>query len=430
MRFDLLHPREQLVQIMDRIYRYGLTTTSGGNLSILDDTGELWITPAGVDKGNLEPRDIMCLKPDGQFVGPHTPSSEYPFHQVIYDRRPDVRAIVHAHSPALISFSIARIIPDTRIIPQTHHVCGQVGYAPYALPGSWRLGENIATTFAQGFDAVLLENHGIVTAGPDLLTAFQRLETLDFCARTQIQASSLGPVQALSDEQIARFEQRSPTLPALPGTARRPSSRERELRQAICRMVHRAYERRLMTSTEGTVSARVDAGSFLITPYGVDRQLLALEDIVLIQDGRAEQDTSASPSRAVRLHQVIYANHPGVHCIITAQSPSAMAYAVTGQPLATKTIPESYVVLREVPLIPYGQQYDAPEELSAALSPKTPVALIENDTVLATGATIHQAFDRLEVVEFTAFSLISTQHIGPLVPIGEAEVRELEAKFG
>jgi L-fuculose-phosphate aldolase len=428
MRFDLLHPREQLVRIMDRIYRYGLTTTSGGNLSILDDDGDLWITPAGVDKGNLEPRDIMCLKPGGQVVGPHTPSSESPFHQMIYRKRPDVQAIVHAHSPALISFSIARIIPDTRIIPQAHHVCGQVGYAPYALPGSWQLGENIADTFARGFDAVLLENHGIVTAGPDLLTAFQRLETLDFCARTQIQAGSLGPVQALTGAQIARFEQPSPALPTFP--PQRPGSRERELRQAICRMVHRAYERRLMTSTEGTVSARVEAGSFLITPYGVDRQLLELEEIVLIRDGRAEQDTSASPSRAARLHQVIYAGHPDVHCIITAQSPSAMAYAVTGRPLATKTIPESYVVLRDVPLIPYGQQYDAPEELSAALSARTPVALIQNDTVLATGATIHQAFDRLEVVEFTAFSLISTQHIGPLVPIGEAEVRELEAKFG
>jgi len=428
MDFELLHPRDQLVQIMDRIYRYGLTTTSGGNLSILDDDGDLWITPAGVDKGNLEPRDIMCLKPDGQIVGPHVPSSESPFHQVIYRKRPDVRAIVHAHSPALISFSIARVIPDTRLIPQAHHVCGQVGYAPYALPGSWRLGENIADTFAQGFDAVLLENHGIVTAGPDLLTAFQRLETLDFCARTQIQAASLGPVHTLSDDQIARFEQHSPALPTLRSAPQRPGSRERELRQAICHMVHRAYERRLMTSTEGTVSARVDAASFLITPYGVDRRHLALEDIVLIRDGRAEQ--GKRPSRAARLHQVIYAGHPAIHCLITAQSPSAMAYAVTGRPLATKTIPESYVVLRNVPFIPYGQQYDAPEELSAALSPQTPVVLIENTAVLASGATIHQAFDRLEVAEFTAFSLISTQHIGPLVPIGEAEVRELEAKFG
>jgi L-fuculose-phosphate aldolase len=430
MRFDLLHPRQQLVQIMDRIYRYGLTTTSGGNLSVLDENGDLWITPSAVDKGNLQPRDIMCPAADGQVLGPHTPSSEYPFHQAIYARRPDVRAIVHAHSPALVSFSIARQLPDTRIIPQAHHVCGQVGYAPYALPGSRRLGENIAATFAQGFDVVLLENHGVVTAGPDLLTAFQRLETLDFCAHTQIQAYSLGPVHPLTDDQIARFEAFAPALPTF--RPRYHSSEERAARQEICRLVHRAYEQRLMTSTEGTASVRVEAAggghSFLITPYGIDRKYLEIEDVVLVQNGEVEE--GKRPSRATSLHQVIYAQHPAVNCIITAQSPNAMAYAVTGQPLDSKTIPESYVVLRQVPLIAHGQQYDAPGQIAAAISNNSPVLLIENDTVLATGASAHQAFDRLEVTDFTAFSLLNTRSIGPLVPIGEAEVRELEAKFG
>jgi len=425
MKFDLLHPREQLVQIMDRLYRYRLTTTSGGNLSILDENGDLWITPAAVDKGNLSPRDIMCLKPDGRVEGPHQPSSEYPFHQMIYQRRPDFRAIVHAHTPALITFSIARQVPDTRIIPQAHHVCGEVGYAPYALPGSHQLGENIAHTFAQGYDVVILENHGVVAAGPDLLTAFQRLETLDFCARTQIQASSLGPVNSLSDEQIALFEKRAPRLPTF-----RPeghSSRERELRHMMCRMVHRAYDQRLMTSTEGTVSTRVDDDSFLITPTGQDRRYLAIEDIVLVRNGCTEE--GKRPSRAVRLHRTIYDGHPQINCIITAQSPNATAFTVTNRPLDTKTIPESYVVLREVPLFPYGEQYEAPEKISALISHNTSVILIQNDTVLTTGATIHQAFDRLEVADFSALSLIDTMNIGPLLPIGEEEVRALEEKF-
>jgi L-fuculose-phosphate aldolase len=426
MKFNLFHPRKQLVQIMDRIYRYGLTTTSGGNLSILDENGDFWITPSGVDKGNLKQRDIMCLKPDGTVVGPHKPSSEYPFHQMIFEKRPDVRAIVHAHSPALMSFSVARQIPDTRIIPQAHHVCGEVGCAPYALPGSWQLGENIANTFAQGFDVVLLENHGVATVGPDLLTAFQRLETLDFCARTQIQACSLGPLSTLSDEEIAQFEEIRPALPTF--RLKHHSSRERELRQQIVRMVHRAYEQRLMTSTEGTVSARVGADSFLITPYGVDRKYLEIDEVILIQDCHAEE--GKRPSRAVNLHYVVYKEHPDINCIITAQSPNASAYVVTGQPMQTKTIPESYVVLRDVPLIPYGQQYKAPEKIAAVLSAKTPVVLIRNDTVLTTGASIHQAFDRLEVADFSAFSLLNTQPIGPLVPIGEAGLKELMDKFG
>jgi L-fuculose-phosphate aldolase len=426
MKFDLLHPREQLVQIMDRIYRNRLTTTSGGNLSVLDDNGDLWITPSAVDKGNLASRDIMCIQVDGQISGPHKASSEYPFHQTIYQIRPDVGAIVHAHTPMLVSYSIARKVPNTRIIPQAHHVCGEVGYAPYALPGSWKLGESIANTFAKGFQVVLLENHGAVTAGPDLLTAFQRLETLEFCARTEILGSRLGPVHTLTDEQIAQFEKRRVALPTF--QPEHHSSRERELRQAVCRMVHRAYEQRLMTSTEGTVSARVDADSFLITPYGVDRKYLEIDDIVLVQSGHAEQ--GKQPSRAVRLHQVIYADHSDIHCIITAQPPNAMAYAVAGQHLESRTIPESYVVLRNVPLVPYGKPYESPELVSATLSKNSPAVLFENDTLLATGGSIHQAFDRLEVADFTALSLLNTLHIGPLVPISDAEFKELEEKFG
>ena len=141
MDFSLLHPREQIVTTMQRIYGYGMTTTSGGNLSILDDNGDVWITPAGIDKGTLRSEDIVCITPEGKVVGLHKPSSEYPFHRAIYQQRPDFRAIVHAHPPALVSFSIVGKIPNTRIIPQALAVCGEVGFAPYALPGSTELGE-------------------------------------------------------------------------------------------------------------------------------------------------------------------------------------------------------------------------------------------------------------------------------------------------
>ncbi len=108
MRFHLLHPRDQLVAIMNRIYNNGMTTLSGGNLSILDANGDIWITPAGVDKGKLTPQDIVCVHADGTVDGLHRPSSELPFHRAIYRCRPDLRAIVHAHAPALVSFSIVR----------------------------------------------------------------------------------------------------------------------------------------------------------------------------------------------------------------------------------------------------------------------------------------------------------------------------------
>ncbi len=425
MSFELLTPQQQLTEIMQRIYYGGMTTLSGGNLSILDDDGTIWITPSGVDKGSLTPRDMIQVLPDGTTHGFHPPSSELPFHRQIYKKRPDVKAIVHAHAPALVSFSIVRKIPDTSLIPQAKGVCGEVGYAPYALPGSEALGANIAQTFAEGFDVVLLENHGVATAGENLLEAFQRLETLDFCARTQMYAQSLGPIQALSDEQIEGFNHRTNVLPEF--TPAKPSSHERAMRSKVLKVIERACQRQLMISTEGVISLRVDENSFLITPTGHDRPSIELSDIVLIQDGQRE--VGKMPSRSVRLHKTIYDMHPQINCIITAQSPYATAYAVADHPMDTRTIPESYILLQDVKKMPYGVQYHDPVAIANEITEHHPVLLLQNDCVLTTGQSTLQAFDRLEVAEFTARSLIETAAIGKLVAIGEAEIRDLEDKF-
>lgn len=101
MNYKLLHPADQLVMIMKRIYGYGMTTTSGGNLSLKDENGDIWITPAGVDKGSLTREDIVRVNSDNTINGIHQPSSELAFHKSIYKKRPDIKAIIHAHPPAL-----------------------------------------------------------------------------------------------------------------------------------------------------------------------------------------------------------------------------------------------------------------------------------------------------------------------------------------
>lgn len=418
-------PAEQLVSIMERIYSGGMTTTSGGNLSILDARGDLWITPAGVDKGALKPTDMMCVHPDGATVGPHKPSSEYPFHRAIYAQRPDFRAVVHAHPPALVAFSLARQIPDTRLLAQTRALCGEVGYAPYRLTGSQALGAIIAATFAQGYNVVLLENHGVVVGGESLLQAFHRFETLDFCARTLIKARALGAAQPLDDEQIALAQQRGEEFPAFEPTP--PTDRERALREELVALARRAYAQRLLTGASGSVSARVDEGAFLITPEGADRLWLAGDDLALIRGGQCER--GKAPDRAARLHRAIYAAHPDIGAICEAQPPAVMAFGVTGQPLDTRLIPESYIMLRDIPLLPYGVQFGDGQAVAARLSKQTPAVLIQNAAFLAAGATLLQAFDRLEVAEFSAQAVLHTRAIGQLIPIGPAEIRELETAF-
>ncbi len=425
MIFHLLHPKEQIVRIMDRIYNNKMTTLSGGNLSINDHNGDIWITPAGIDKGKLIPNDIMCVQTNGNIIGQHKPSSEFPFHISIYKKRPDIKAIVHAHPPALVSFSIVRSLPDTNIIPQAKRVCGKVGYAPYALPGSDKLGENIAETFEKGYNVVLLENHGVAIGGTDLLNAFHRLETLEFCARTIIQAKRIGDFTTLTEEQISFFDHRQNDLPEFELTEH--SSLEREIRSQIVDIVHRACDRDLMISTEGVASIRYDGNDFLITPSGLGRRTIDIEDIVMIKDGKKEK--GKNPSRSVLLHQAIYKHNPRINSIITAQSPSVTAYAVSKNNFETRTIPESYVVLRDVPKIDFGFQYSNPEKIAKTLSNSIHVILIQNDCLLTTGRNIMEAFDRLEVAEFSADSLIKSKILGECIKINSNQIEELNKKF-
>jgi len=413
------------MQIMQRIYRYRMTTTSGGNLSIRDDNGDIWITPARVDKGTLRRDDIVCVHGDGTVTGPHRPSSEFPFHRAIYQTRPDLGGIVHAHSVALVAFSITASVPDTRLFHKARRVCGQPGFAPYALPGSQALADSIVRSFAQGPHCVLLENHGVVVGDTGLQAAFERFETLEFTAKTIIKARMLGDVRYLNDDQL-QLAQRdgSPLAEFSPGRA---SSAEKELRRELCAFLHRGYRNRLMISTEGSFSARVSDDAFLITPARLDRHSVVPDDVVLVRGGACE--SGKTPSRAAVLHQAIYRRHPDVSAIVNAYTVNATAFSVTDAPLDSRTIPESYLLLRDVQRLPYGLQFTAEDEVARRVSLEQPVALLENDGVLVCGTSVLDAFDRLEVLESTAETLINGRFVGPAAPMPDAAIDELRAAF-
>jgi L-fuculose-phosphate aldolase len=420
-----LHPREELVATMDRIYRYHMTTTSGGNLSILDPDGGIWITPSRVDKGALRPADIVRVLPDGSREGLHPPSSEFPFHREIYRRRPDIKAIVHAHPGALVAFSIVRRLPETRVQTHAHALCGRIAYAAYACPGSQELGDKIAESFASGADCVMLENHGGVIGGRDLAEAFQRFETLEFVAQTVIRASALGSLRTLAAGSLT--DRAAPDFAELPPIE--PSNREKELRADICAFAHRAYRQRLMISTAGSISARLDADRFVITPRRRDR--LDLRPASLVRATLDAAEAGKRASRTSRLHGLIYAANPEVGVVINAQPMCASAFCMTGTEFSSRTIPESYLVLGDAPKIPFACVVKDAEALAARMSlKKCPVLLIENEGALIVGRTLLEAFDRLEVLEATAEALQLARPLGPLVPMPDAALAELRQAFG
>jgi len=108
---------------------------------------------------------------------------------------------------------------------------------------------------------------------------------------------------------------------------------------------------------------------------------------------------------------------------------NATPFGVTGAALDSRTIPESYIVIRQVARVPFGLEFEDADATAAEISTKRPAALLENDGVLVTGSDILQAFDRLEVLESTAEAIINTVPIGKLEPMPETVTRELDRVF-
>jgi len=423
---NLMHPVEQINVIIGRIYRSGMTTTSGGNISIRDENGDIWITPSGIDKGSLTTKDIVRMKKDGTIEGIHIPSSEYPFHKAIYEARPELTAIIHAHPPGLVAFSIARQVPDTNIIPQARYICGEIGFAPYGCPGSEDLGNKIAKEFENPkFKAVIMENHGVVLGGTDMMDAYQRFETLEFCCRTIVNAGYLGKVNSLTDDQVAKYINHIPNNIKHFMDVNYPSD-ERAIRTEMVRIIRRACDQGLMISTYGTVSVRWRENDFLITPRDVARWDIQPEEIVQIKNGMAE--AGKVPSRSVALHHRIYQLNPHINSIISTQSTNLMAHAVSGTKFDVRTIPESWIFLQDAPTVAFGLSYSDVEKMAKMFNHNR-VVLVENDCVFVTGDKLLNTFDYLEVAEFSANSLVMASSIGPLSPMGDKEIDELRVAF-
>jgi len=419
-------PAELISFIIQRIYRDGLTTTSGGNISVMDDKGDIWITPSAVDKGSLQPSDIIRIQHGGTIIGPYNPSSEYPFHKAIYKVRKDIKAIIHAHPPALVSFSIARQIPDTRVIANARRICRDIGYAGYELPGSEALGNKIDEQFRKGFNAVIMENHGAVIGGTSLADVYRRFETLEYCARTILYGKILGDIRYLTAEQITSFENLLPGLMPEMDAVSHPLD-ETDKRYSICGIMDRACRQGLMISTYGTASVRCSDNDFLITPAGKTKWELMTEDIVQVRQGKREP--GKTPSHAAWLHERIYRKNPGINSIIQTQSPCLMAFGITNTRMNVRTIPESWIFLQDLPTLSFDDLLPFSTNIPQLLSTGIPGVIIGNDSVLFTGDKLLQAFDRLEIAEFSAKSILLGAPLGQMTPISDEQVEDLRKAF-
>ncbi len=197
--------RRDVVRVCRRLDEREYVGGRDGNVSVRLSETTILVTPAGLRKGDIEAQDLLLVNRRGDRIdGKGKPSTETGMHLRIYDRRPDVRAVVHAHPPVATGFAATGRGITGCFLPEVIVGLGQVPVVPYALPGTTEVADAIERELA-GHDAFLLENHGAVTVGGDVDSAYQRMETVEQAARILLAARLLGGANPLPAEEVQRL---------------------------------------------------------------------------------------------------------------------------------------------------------------------------------------------------------------------------------
>lgn len=202
MQHDM-REREAMVAIGRLMHKNRYVTATDGNISVRKTPHRIIVTPSGVSKGFMNADELIAIDPTGhQISGKLKPSSEIKLHLKIYERRPDVNAVIHAHPPLCTALTIAGISMAEPVVPEIVLSLGSIPTAAYATPTTDEVPRSIEPFIAH-HDAILLERHGIVTAGATLEAAFNNLEKVENTALIMLTAHLFGKMNPLSAEQIA-----------------------------------------------------------------------------------------------------------------------------------------------------------------------------------------------------------------------------------
>lgn len=417
MTKNIKNTSKGVLDTINRVYYNGLTTTSGGNISCMDDEGVIYITPSSVDKGSLTEADIMTVLPNGEIIGRHTPSMELPFHSNIYKCRKDIRAVVHAHAPAVVAYATARKIPDSSVAPCYQKILGEVTDSEYALPGSLVLGDIVKEQFDKGYGSVMMHNHGATVGAIDLEVAYRKYETLENLCAALINAGILGGV--IKDDNHCSY---SVTAEACKANL---SDEQLAVAQQMADFIRRSFYQKLMSTGLGTLCVKLDNGDILFNPDGVGRDKIEAADIALFSGGKF-YNTSEDKSDYLQIAVSIFAKIPEAKVCFISMPNATMGFSISHKYFDAKLIPESYIMLKNAVQLECGVTAD---EIAGSMATTKPLAIVNNECVITIGKNFVKAFDRMEVTDYSARSIIEATAISKITPINDEQSAEIDRTF-
>ena len=207
MELSYMELREQICDVCHKMWQKGWVAANDGNVSVKLEDGTFLATPTGMSKSFITPEKLVHIDKEGSILEAEDgcrPSSEIKMHLRCYQESEDVGAVLHAHPPVATGFAVANKALDEYSMIETVIALGSVPVTPYGTPSTYEVPEAIAPYLGE-HDAVLLQNHGALTVGADVITAYYRMETLELFAQISLNAHLLGGAKEISRENIDRL---------------------------------------------------------------------------------------------------------------------------------------------------------------------------------------------------------------------------------
>jgi L-fuculose-phosphate aldolase len=224
----LVEHRQELVRFGSLLHQQGFVSACDGNLSVRIDANTVLTTPTSVSKGMMSPADMVLVDMHGhKLEGQCNASSELAMHLTVYRMRPDVNAVVHAHPATATAFASCGRALEEPICSEVIVSLGAVPLAEYGTTGTPELSESLLP-WIPDYDAILLANHGAVSYGCDLMSAYLKMEAVEHFAKIMLAALQIGTPQRLTEPDIqkliearSRYEANKSIAPMPPGPIRR-----------------------------------------------------------------------------------------------------------------------------------------------------------------------------------------------------------------
>jgi len=194
-----------MLAVGKRLYEKGFVVATDGNLSVRLGNGRFLVSRSGVCKGDMVDQDLVICDQNGNTIRGKRVSSEVLLHLAAYRIRPDVMAVIHAHPPVAVSFTLAGVSLEEALLPEVVMSLGKIPTSLFAAPASPEGAEVIRAEILH-HDAIILDRHGSVTVGKTLWEAYHKLERLEFAAKVTHFAKSLGEVKPLSPEEMTQVQ--------------------------------------------------------------------------------------------------------------------------------------------------------------------------------------------------------------------------------